>query len=134
MSEQPPSPATAGDFSNQLGFNILRAINRLDDKIENVRTEQKRTAEALRQEIGGIRQEIGGVRQEIGGVRQEIGGVRQEIGGIRQEIHTLDLKYDQKIDKLDSKFDQKLNTLQYWYWGTLVGIIVAFVTLLFLRP
>ena len=155
MGEQPPMPPTTQDFPDHWGFYLLQAINRLDDKIDDVRHRQERTAEAIRQEIGGVRQEIGdvrqeigdvrqeiggvrqeigGVRQEIGGVRQEIGGVRQEIGGVRQEIHALDTKFDEKIEALDTKFDHKLTNLQYWYWSTLIVIIVGFVTVLFTHP
>ena len=47
-----------------------------------------------------------------------------------QKIEALDTKFDQKIEALDTKFDQKLTALQYWYWGTLVVIIIGFVTLL----
>ena len=120
MAEQPPVPPTTQDFPDHWGFYLLQAINRLDDKIDDVRREQERTADSL--------------RQEIGGVRQEIGGLRQEIGGVRQEIYALDTKFDQKIDGLDAKFDQKLTALQYWYWGTLIVIIVGFVTVLFTHP
>ena len=113
MSDQPPMPPTTKDFPDHWGFYLLQAINRLDDKIDQVRRDQAHTADALRQEISGVRQEIGGVRQEISGVGQEIGDVRQEMSA------------------LDAKFDQKLTNLQYWYWGTLVVIIIGFVTLLF---
>ncbi|NMP24392.1 hypothetical protein, partial [Sulfobacillus harzensis] len=51
-----------------------------------------------------------------------------------QRIESLDAKFDQKIDRLDAKFDQKLTGLQYWYWGTLVVIVVGFVTVLFTHP
>ncbi len=131
MSELPPTPPTSQDFPDHWGFYLLQAINRLNDKIDQVSREQQRATDSLRQEMGGVRQEIGGVRQEIGEVRQtlaqEIGNVRQtvsqEIGEVRKEIHTL-----------DAKFDQKLTTLQYWYWGTLIIIIIGFVTLLFTHP
>lgn len=106
MPEQPPMPPEAKDFPDHWGFYLLQAINRLED-------EQRHTADAL---------------------RQEIGGVRQELGGVRQEIHALDVKFDQKIDALDDKFDRKLNALQYWYWSTLVVIIVGFVTLWLTHP
>ena len=139
MSDLPPTPPTSQDFPDHWGFYLLQAINRLDDKIDQVSREQQRATDSLRQEIGGVRQiltqEIGGVRQTL---TQEIGGVRQtltqEIGEVRQEIHTLDAKFDHKIDALDAKFEQKLTTLQYWYWGTLVVIIIGFVTLLFTHP
>ena len=90
----------------------MQAINRLDDKIDQVSHEQQRTADTL---------------------RQEIVGVRQEISGVRQEIHALDAKFEQKVDGLDAKFDHKLSALQYWYWGTLVMIIMGFVTVLFMH-
>lgn len=106
MADQPPVPPTTQDFPDHWGFYLLQAINRLDDKIDDVRREQERTADSL----------------------------RQEIGGVRQEIHALDAKFDQKIDGLDAKFDQKLTGLQYWYWGTLIVIIVGFVTVLFTHP
>ncbi|NMP25094.1 hypothetical protein [Sulfobacillus harzensis] len=121
MSDQPPTPPTTQDFPDHWGFYLLQAINRLDDKIDGVRREQERTADALRQELG---QEISIVRQELG---QEISTVRQELGhglgGLRQEMQAL-----------DAKFDQKLTNLQYWYWGTLVVIIVGFVTILLTHP
>lgn len=88
MPDQPPMPPTTQDFPDHWGLYLLQAINRLDDKIDDVRREQERTADSL-----------------------------------RQEIRTL-----------DAKFDQKLTNLQYWYWGTLVVIIIGFVTVLFTRP
>ena len=128
MSDLPPTPPTSQDFPDHWGFYLLQAINRLDDKIDQVSREQQRATDSLRQEIGGVRQTL---TQEIGGVRQTL---TQEIGEVRQEIHTLDAKFDHKIDALDAKFEQKLTTLQYWYWGTLVVIIIGFVTLLFTHP
>ena len=62
MSEQPPTPPTAQDFPDHWGFYLLQAINRLDDKIDAVRRDQEQTANALRQEIGGVRQEISALR------------------------------------------------------------------------
>lgn len=53
--------------------------------------------------------------------------LRQDIGGIRQEIHALGAKLDHKVDALDAKFEQKLNAWQYWSWGTLV--VLAVITL-----
>ena len=88
MPDQPPMPPTTQDFPDHWGFYLLQAINRLDDKIDDVRREQERTADSL-----------------------------------RQELHAL-----------DAKFDQKLTSLQYWYWGTLVVIIVGFVAVLFTHP
>lgn len=113
MADQPPVPPTTHDFPDHWGFYLLQAINRLDDKIDQVSREQQRTADAL---------------------RQDIHGVRQEIHGVRQEIQALDAKLEQKISGLDAKFDQKLTNLQYWYWGTLVAIIIGFVTVLFTHP
>lgn len=106
MADQPPTPPTAQDLPDHWGFYLLQAINRLDDKIDAVRRDQERTADSL----------------------------RQEMGGLRQEIHALDAKFDQKIDAIDAKFDQKLTALQYWYWATLVVILVGFVTVLFTHP
>ena len=117
MAEQPPTPPTSQDFPDHWGFYLLQAIHRLEDnttqaiqhldaKIDEVRRDQERVAESLRQEIGSVRQEIG----------------------------SLDRKFDQKISDLDTKFDHKLTSLQYWYWGTLIVIIVGFVTLFFTRP
>ena len=88
MPDQPPMPPTTQDFPDHWGFYLLQAINRLDDKIDDVRREQERTADSLRQEMRA----------------------------------------------LDGKFDQKLTNLQYWYWGTLVVIIIGFVTVLFTHP
>jgi len=110
MSDLPPTPPTTQDFPDHWGFYLLQAINRLDDKIDQVNREQQRTTESLRQEIGGIRQELG------------------------QEIHHLDAKFEQRIDTLDAKFDHKLSALQYWYWGTLVVLILGVITLLFTHP
>lgn len=95
MSDQPPLPPEAKDFPDHWGFYLLQAINRLDDKIDDVRRDQEHSAESL-----------------------------------RQEMSTLHTKVEQKIDALDTKFDQKLTALQYWYWGTLVVIIIGFVTML----
>ena len=124
MSDQPPIPPTTQDFPDHWGFYLLQAINRLDDKIDDVRREQERTADSLRQEIGDVRQEIGGVRQEIHALDMKV----------EQKIDGLDAKFEQKIDGLDAKFDQKLTNLQYWYWGTLVVMIIGFVTSLFTHP
>ena len=101
MPDQPPLPPTTQDFSDHWGFYLLQAINRLDEKIEAVRREQERAVDAL----------------------------RQEIGSMRQKIQALHAKFDHKIDVLDAKVDQKLTSLQYWYWGSLVVIIIGFVTL-----
>ena len=120
MADQPPVAPEAKDFPDHWGFYLMQAINRLED-------EQRRTADALRQEITGVRQEITGVRQEIVSVRQEIHALDAKFD---QKIEALDTKFDQKIEALDTKFDQKLTALQYWYWGTLVVIIIGFVTLL----
>ena len=105
MSDQPPMPPMTSDFPDHWGFYLLQAINRLDDKIDDVRRDQERTANALRQDIHALDAKID------------------------QKIDALDAKFDQKIDALDTKFDQKLTGLQYWYWGTLVVIIVGFVTI-----
>ena len=146
MADQPP---ISQDFPDHWGFYLLQAINRLEDnttqafqhldaKIDEVRRDQERVAESLRQEIGSVRQEIGSVRQEIGSVHQEIGSVRQTLHALDakfdQKVSNLDTKFDQKIGDLDTKFDHKLTSLQYWYWGTLIVIIVGFVTLFFTRP
>ena len=53
---------------------------------------------------------------------------------VEQKIDGLDAKFEQKVDGLDAKFDQKLTNLQYWYWGTLVVMIIGFVTALFTHP
>ena len=99
MSDQPPMPPTTQDFPDHWGFYLLQAINRLDDKVDDVRREQERTADVLRRE-------------------QE-----RTADSLRQEMRAL-----------DAKFDQKLTNLQYWYWGTLVVIIIGFVTVLFTHP
>jgi chromosome segregation ATPase len=144
MSEQPPIPPTSHDFPDHWGFYLLQEINRLNDNIDAARRDQDRATETLRQEIGSVRQEFGSVRQEIGNVRQEIGNVRQEIGSVRQEFGSVRQEIGnvqqeigsvrQEVRDLDAKFDQKLTNLQYWYWGTLVVIIMGFVTLFFARP
>ena len=117
MGEQPPRPPTTQDFPDHWGFYLLQAINRLNDKIDDVRHRHERTAEALRQEIGGVRQEIHVLDIEFG-----------------QKIGALDAKFGQQIAALDTKFDHKLTNLQYWYWSTLIVIIVGFVTVLFTHP
>jgi len=146
MSELPPTPPTTQDFPDHWGFYLLQAINRLDDKIDQVSREQQRATDSLRQEIGGVRQELGGVRQElgqaIGEVRQELGqelgGFRQELGqelgGFRQELGQAIGEVRQEIHDLDAKFDHKLSALQYWYWGTLVVLILGVITLLLTHP
>jgi hypothetical protein len=106
MSDQPPMPPTTQDFPDHWEFYLLQAINRLDDKIDQVGREQQRATDSLRQEIGGVRQELG-----------------QAIGEVRKEIHDL-----------DAKFEQKLSTLQYWFWGTLVILILGVITLLLTHP
>ncbi len=50
----PPTPPTTQDFPDHWGFYLLQAINRLDDKIDDVRREQERTAKSLRQEIHAL--------------------------------------------------------------------------------
>ncbi|MCL5066180.1 MAG: DUF1664 domain-containing protein [Firmicutes bacterium] len=106
MPDLPPTPPTTQDFPDHWGFYLLQAINRLDDKIDQVSREQQRTTDALRQELVGVREEIGRVRQEL----------------------------NQEIRALDTKFDHKLNALQYWYWGTLVVLILGVITLLLTHP
>lgn len=72
MSEQPPVPPTTQDFPDRWGFYLLQAINRLDDKINGlndkinglndkiedkigeVRRDQERTADGLRQEMHAL--------------------------------------------------------------------------------
>ena len=146
MPEQPPIPPEAKDFPDHWGFYLLQAINRLDDKIDDVRRDQERSTESLRQEIGGVRQEIHAMdtkfEQKIDTLdtnfEQKIDTLdikfEQKIDTLdtkfEQKIDTLDTKFEQKINTLDTKFDQKLTALQYWYWGTLVVIIVGFVTIL----
>ena len=117
MSDQPPMPPTTQDFPDHWGFYLLQAINRLDDKVDDVRREQERTADVLRHEIRALDVKVD------------------------QKIDRLDAKFEQKIDGLDAKidgldakFDQKLTNLQYWYWGTLVVMIIGFVTVLFTHP
>ncbi|MCL4352673.1 MAG: hemolysin XhlA family protein [Firmicutes bacterium] len=116
MSDQPPMPPMTSDFPDHWGFYLLQAINRLDDKIDDVRRDQERTANALRQDIHALDAKID----------QKVDALDAKID---QKIDALDAKFDQKIDALDTKFDQKLTGLQYWYWGTLVVIIVGFVTI-----
>ena len=71
----------------------------------------------LLQAINRLDDKIDAVRRDQ---EQTANALRQAIGGVRQEIHAL-----------DAKFDQKLTSLQYWYWSTLVVILVGFVTVLF---
>lgn len=97
--ELSPTPPTSQDFPDHWGFYLLPAISPLDDNMNQVSREQQRTADYL----------------------------RQDIGGIRQEIHALGAKLDHKVDALDAKFEQKLNAWQYWSWGTLV--VLAVITL-----
>jgi hypothetical protein len=65
--------------------------------------------------------------QAINRLDDNIDEVRRE-----QERTAETLRHD--IQALDAKFDQKLTALQYWYWGTLVVIVMGFVTLWFPRP
>ena len=54
-----------------------------------------------------------------------------------QAINRLNDKIDQKFDSLGTKIeqtrremDQKLDGLRYWYWGTVVVMIMAIITAL----
>jgi len=53
--------------------------------------------------------------------------------GLRQEIHALDAKVEQKLDALAAQIDHKLSAFQYRYWGTLVVVIIGFVTVALTR-
>ena len=157
MADQPPMPPTTEDVPNHWGFHLLQGINRLGDKVDDMRRKQEWSTDALRHEMGGLReevhQEIGGVREELrhemGGLRHELGqdligvreelrheidGVRHEMGGLRQEVHQEIGGVHQEVHSLDTKLDRKLTTLQYWYWSTLVVIVVGFGSILFTRP
>ncbi|PSR21978.1 MAG: hypothetical protein C7B45_08800 [Sulfobacillus acidophilus] len=158
MADQPPILPSSQDFPDHWGFYLLQAINRLDDKIDEVRRDQERIVESLRQEIGGVRQDVGGIHHEIASVRQEVGGLHQDLASVRQEVsgaHQVIASVRQEVSSarqviasvrqevssarqeihaLDTKFDQKLTALQYWYWGTLIVIIMGFVVLFFTRP
>lgn len=74
--------------------------------INRLEDEQRHTADTLRQEISSVRQEMA-----LG-----LTSVRQDVDNVRREM------------------DQKLDGLRYWYWGTLVVIIIGIVTLLVAHP
>ncbi len=76
MPDQPPVPPTTQDFPDHWGFYLLQAIYRLDDKIDDVRREQERTADSLRHEIHAL-------------------DVKFD-----QKINGLDAKFDQKLTGL----------------------------------
>jgi hypothetical protein len=102
--EHTPS-STPADFGEKVSISQL-ILSRLDD---------------MRHDQDIMRQDT----------KQEMTSLRQELTALRQELRALDTKFDKKISDLDIKFDQKLSTLAYWYWGTLVLMIVGFVTVLF---
>ncbi len=110
MSEQPPVPPTPHDFPDHWGFYLLQAINRLDDKLDA--------------SIGRIDDKL----------ETSIGRLDAKIDEVRREQHQTAASLHHDIQALDAKFDQKLTPLQYWYWGTLVVIIMGFITLFFTRP
>ncbi|PSR20028.1 MAG: hypothetical protein C7B45_16990 [Sulfobacillus acidophilus] len=117
MAEQPPVPPTTHDFPDHWGFYLLQAINRLDDKIDEIRREQEQTADALRRDVD-----------------QKFAALDAKGDALRRDVDQKFAAFDAKIDALDTKFDQKLTALQYWYWGTLVVIVIGFVTLWLSRP
>ncbi len=128
MSELPPTPPTSQDFPDHWGFYLLQTINRLVDKIDQVSREQQRTADALRQDIHALDVKL----------EQKLEALDAKFD---QKLEALDAKVEQKINGLDAKintidvkFDQKLGALQYWYWGTLLVIVMGFVTVILTRP
>ena len=145
MSDQPPMPPMTSDFPDHWGFYLLQAVNRLEDN----------TTQAFKQLDMKIDQRVDALDAKFTAAIQKldtkIDDVRRDqdrtAGALRQDIHALDIKFttaiqeldhkidqkvdglDDKIQALDTKVDQKLTGLQYWYWGTLVVIIVGFVTI-----
>ncbi|PSR32455.1 MAG: hypothetical protein C7B44_15345 [Sulfobacillus thermosulfidooxidans] len=67
-------------------------------------------------------------------IRHDQDIMRQDIRDLDakfdKKIFDLDTKLDKKISDLDAKFDQKFSALAYWYGGTLVVIIIGFLTLI----
>jgi tetrahydromethanopterin S-methyltransferase subunit G len=128
MADLPPTPTAPQDFPDQWGFYLLQAINRLDDKINQRMDTLDAKLEAVQRDVN---QRIDHLDAKIEAVQRD---VHQRIDGLDAKIEAVQRDVDQRIDSLDVKFDQKLTNLQYWYWGTLVVIIMGFVTLLLTRP
>lgn len=76
MSEQPPKSMESKEFPDHWGFYLMQAINRLDDKIDDVRREQVHTSDSLRQKIDGLDAKFD------------------------QKIDGLDTKFDQKLTSM----------------------------------
>ncbi|WP_020374442.1 hypothetical protein [Sulfobacillus thermosulfidooxidans] len=142
-----PTPPTTHDFPDHWGFYLLQAINRLEDNttqsMKQLDTQIDQKVDALeRQLTAAVHQLDGKIDQKVGSLDAKIQAldrkIDQKIDGLDTKIQALDGKLDQKVDGLDTKIqaldvkiDQKLTALQYWYWGTLVVILVGFVTLFF---
>ncbi len=131
MSDQPPMPPLTSDFPDHWGFYLLQAVNRLEDN----------TTQAFKQLDIKIDQRVDALDTKFTAAIQKLDDkIDQRVDALDTKfmaaIQKLDDKIDQKVDgldtkiqALDTKFDQKLTALQYWYWGTLVVIIVGFVTI-----
>ena len=119
----------------ELGEDIIGVRDELRHKINRVQQELGHdligVRDELRHEVSGVRQELGqdiiGMREEL---RHEVSGVRLEMGGLREEIRQEIGEVRLEVHALDTKVDRKLTTLQFWYWSTLVVIIVGFAKLL----
>ncbi len=135
MAEQPPVPPTTHDFPDHWGFYLLQAIHRLDDKIDEIRREQEQTADALRRDVdqkfAALDAKGDALRRDVD---QKFAALDAKGDALRRDVDQKFAAFDAKIDALDTKFDQKLTALQYWYWGTLVVIVIGFVTLWLSRP
>lgn len=150
MSELPPTPPTSQDFPDHWGFYLLQTINRLVDKIDQVSREQQRTADALRQDIHAldvkVEQKLEALdakfEQKLEALDAKVEQKLQALDAkVEQKFEALNAKFEHKINDLDAKintidvkFDQKLGSLQYWYWGTLLVIVMGFVTVILTRP
>lgn len=92
------------------GFHLIPyLLQRLDHLELHLCQEIKQVDAALRQEINALRQEM----------QQGEAALRQEISGLRQEMQ-----------QGDAALRQEIGNLRLWMIGTLVTVIVTFVTVL----
>jgi len=130
MSDQPPVPPTSQDFPDHWGFYLLQAINRLDDQWDTRLSRLDAKIETVQQNLN---QRLDGLDAKIESVRHDL---NQRIDHLDGKIEAVQRDVAQRVDQLQhhvtqrfDALDQKLTALQYWYWGTLVVILVGFVTL-----
>ncbi|MCY0909113.1 MAG: hypothetical protein OWR62_12070 [Sulfobacillus thermotolerans] len=117
MADLPPAPPPSHNFPDQWGFYLLQAINRLDDKINQ-------RIDTLDAKIEAVQRDV---NQRIDTLDAKIEAVQRDVN---QRIDQVQRDVTQRFDTVD----QKITTLQYWYWGTLVVIIMGFVTVFLTRP